>query len=335
VRPDPLALYQQALEHEESAAGFYNHNIRLDTDDGPVIVRIPIPGAATMDLTIWHEADVLTAVRPYVPPIPTVRHVSTDPPFQIHDFVTGDLIDDIAPRGTRLAPRIIDDVIAFLGDLVRVPTGVLPAVPAGWPVDGDVAGFARRLSDVTATVYATYRDEFADLFTALGIPADPLAPVLSEWGNLTTRPFRLVHADVHRKNMIDTGKTTVFLDWELALLGDPLYDLAVHLHKMAYQPDEHDAVVSGWARTVPPPCAAALAGDLPRYLTHERIKSAIVDTVRYTTLIHSGTLTTAREEHLIDKLSAKLTAAYRCWHLDRTYPSATVADAIRSWIAAG
>ncbi|TCO54812.1 hypothetical protein [Actinocrispum wychmicini] len=46
----------------EAAAGFYNHNIRLETPGGPVIVRIPIPGADTMDLRIWPESDVLTGI---------------------------------------------------------------------------------------------------------------------------------------------------------------------------------------------------------------------------------------------------------------------------------
>jgi aminoglycoside phosphotransferase (APT) family kinase protein len=326
---DPQALYQRALEHEDAAAGFYNHNIRLDTDDGPVIVRIPIPGAATMDLTIWHEADVLTAVRPYVPPIPNVRHVSTDPPFQIHDFVAGDLVDNAAPRGTRLPSRILDDTVSFFGDLVRVPTSVLPPPPAGWPADGDTASFARRLSDVTATVYATYRDDFGDLFAALGIPDDPLATVLPEWDNLTSRPFRLVHADIHRKNMIDTGSITVFLDWELALVGDPLYDLAVHLHKMAYQPDEQEAVVRGWAQTVPSDCVADPPGDLDRYLTHEQVKSAIVDTVRYTTLIAAGGLTATAEHRLIEKLAGKLSRAYRRWQIDHDCSIEVVAEAVR------
>jgi aminoglycoside phosphotransferase (APT) family kinase protein len=254
VTADPQALYRHALTQQDSAAGYYNHNIRLDTDDGAVIVRIPIPGAATMDLTIWHEADVLAAIHPYVKHIPTVRHVSTTPPFQVHDFVDGDVLDIIAPRGTRLPLHVVDDVVAFFRDLVNVPTAVLPATPPGWPADGDTASFAHRLSDITATVYGTYRGELGALFAAAGIPAEPLAPVLTEWDSLARRPFRLVHADIHRKNMIDTGTATVFLDWELAVYGDPLYDLAVHLHKMAYLPDERDTVTHGWIQNVPPDC---------------------------------------------------------------------------------
>jgi aminoglycoside phosphotransferase (APT) family kinase protein len=45
--------------------------------------------------------------------------------------------------------------------------------------------------------------------------------------------------------MILTEEGTVFLDWELALWGDPLYELAVHFHKMRYQPGDHDVVLQG------------------------------------------------------------------------------------------
>jgi aminoglycoside phosphotransferase (APT) family kinase protein len=71
------------------------------------------------------------------------------------------------------------------------------------------------------------------------------------WPRLTSRPFVCVHADVHRKNMIVDEGVSTFLDWELALWGDPVYDLAVHIHKIAYLPEEHEALVSQWLAAMP------------------------------------------------------------------------------------
>ncbi len=60
-RPDEL--YRQAVGRPDAASGFYNHNIRMGTPTGDVIVRIPIPGSDIMDLMIWPEGDVLRAIR--------------------------------------------------------------------------------------------------------------------------------------------------------------------------------------------------------------------------------------------------------------------------------
>lgn len=71
------------------------------------------------------------------------------------------------------------------------------------------------------------------------------------WRALTPRPFTCVHADVHRRNMIVGNGTTTFLDWELALWGDPVYDLGVHIHKMGYLPEETDALITRWQAAMP------------------------------------------------------------------------------------
>jgi aminoglycoside phosphotransferase (APT) family kinase protein len=242
---NPLELYRFALEHTESAAGFYNRNVVVPADAGPVIVRIPIHDADGMDLRVWPEHEVVTAIAPYVTAAPRVLHVSKSPAFQIHSYVEGKLLDDVAPKPKRVPESVPRDVVALFRQLNDVPRERLPALPRDWPQDENTTDFARKLSDLTAGVYAAFRDDFVSVFTALGIPEDPLAPILANWSSLTPRPFRLVHADVHRKNMILTEEGTVFLDWELALWGDPLYELAVHFHKMRYQPGDHDVVLQG------------------------------------------------------------------------------------------
>jgi hypothetical protein len=229
---------------------------------------------------------------------------------------------------------VIEDVAELFSQLGATPHEQVPAPPAGWPVDGDTPAFAARLSAVTADVHTRFRPEFGALFAALGIPAEPLASVLRGWATLRPRPFRLLHTDVHRKNMILSDGRTYFLDWELALWGDPVYDLAVHLHKMAYQPDEHDALVARWAETATGPASASWETDLPTYLAHERVKSAIVDTVRYTKLLTGPPLPAADAEALLDKLAGKLAAAHQVWQTRRPRADReTVADRVQQWAA--
>ena len=109
--------------------------------------------------------------------------------------------------------------------------------------------------------------------------------------------------------MILAGGRTYFLDWELALWGDPVYDLAVHLHKMGYTPADYEAMQAAWLTALPPGTAEGWERDLHTYLTHERVKSAIVDTVRYTKIITSGHASAHGETELFRKLAGKLGAA--------------------------
>ncbi|MGP4026432.1 phosphotransferase family protein [Actinomadura sp. 3N407] len=320
-------LYERARAHDETAAGYYNDNIRVDTADGPVIVRIPIHGADMMDLRPWREDLVLAAIAPHVRHAPRLLHTSADPPFQVHEYITGDVLNDVAPRGVPVPAHVIDDVVQLFVRLTHVPR--LPDIPAAWPADEDTTAFARCLSDLTQGVYETFRDEYADLFSALAIPTDPLAPVDDLWRRLTPRPFTCVHADVHRRNMIVGDGSTTFLDWELALWGDPVYDLAVHLHKMGYLPDEEAALTARWTTAMPPEHVAGWKEDLAAYRTHERIKSAVVDAVRYSQLFAQGGPYPYPERQLIATMTAKLNAARHHWSLSAPIDTRTVEKALR------
>jgi aminoglycoside phosphotransferase (APT) family kinase protein len=291
-------------------------------------VRIPIEGADGMDLRIWPEHEVLAAVSPHLDSAPRLRFSSVAPAFQVHDFVDGTLLDVLAPRGARVPEFVLDNVVTLFRQLIDVPSRELPAVPGDWPADGDTAGFARRLSTVTAGVHATFREDYAPVFAGLGIPDEPLAPI--RWDSLASRPFALVHSDVHRKNMILADGGTVFLDWELALWGDPLYELAVHLHKMAYFPDERDTLLRGWQRVMPAELLRDWERDLAAYLAHERAKSGVVDTVRYTRLITEGRLSGEQEAQLITKLTGKLNAAGAVWGWPSHIDEHTVESVVRS-----
>ncbi|MEU9023350.1 aminoglycoside phosphotransferase family protein [Actinomadura sp. NPDC048394] len=321
-------LYERAREKGDAAAGYYNDNIRIDTPDGPVIVRIPIHGADMMDLRPWREDRVLAAIAPHVRDAPRLLHVSADPPFQVHEFIAGDVLNDVAPRGVPVPSHVLDDTVRLFTQLVRVPR--LPDVPASWPADKDTAAFARLLSDLTQHVHDTYSTGYGELFRALAIPAEPLAPVGALWRRLTARPFACVHADVHRRNMIVGGGSTTFLDWELALWGDPVYDLAVHIHKMGYLPAEQEALVERWRAAMPAERTAGWKSDLDAYLAHERIKSAIVDSVRYSQLFARGGPYPYPPDRLIASLTAKINAARVHWRIPDPITPAAVEAVLRS-----
>lgn len=51
--------------------------------------------------------------------------------------------------------------------------------------------------------------------------------------------------------MIVVNSETTFVDWELTLWGEPVYDLVVHIHKMAYLPEEQAALITRWKAAMP------------------------------------------------------------------------------------
>ncbi|MFF3356785.1 phosphotransferase [Streptomyces sp. NPDC002917] len=103
-----------------------------------------------------------------------------------------------------------------------------------WPDSSDSGGFARQLAAWTQQVHDIHREVYAAVFEDFGIPAEPLAVLEPLWHGLAPRPFAVPHSDLHRTNMIASGGRTWFVDWELTLWGDYLYDIAIHFHKMGF-----------------------------------------------------------------------------------------------------
>src|SRR5215831_11691525 len=97
--------------------GYYNRNVRATDRGRPVLVRIPIPGADEMDLRVMPEADVLVAIAPYVDDVPRLLHSSRQPAFQVHEYVDGEVVNAVWPRGDQLPARIIPAVVDLLGRL--------------------------------------------------------------------------------------------------------------------------------------------------------------------------------------------------------------------------
>jgi aminoglycoside phosphotransferase (APT) family kinase protein len=311
---DPLGLYQTALAAPWQAMGYYNRNVRATDRGRPILVRIPIPGADEMDLRVLPEADVLVAITPYVDAAPRLLHTSQEPAFQVHEYVEGDVVNAVWPRGDRLPAPIIPAVAELLGRLQRVPRDALPRIAGRWPADGDTAAFGRALSNTTEDVYQRFRRRCWSALLEFRVPEDPLRSVRERWHSMSSRPFCLLHSDIHRKNMILTGDRVVFLDWELALWGDPLYDLAVHISKMGYLEDERDRVVDEWLRVMPAAATTGWSEDLATYLVHEQVKEALVGCIRYMRLFEEGRLTAEEQDQLTVKLTTKLAVAHVAWH---------------------
>lgn len=135
-------------------------------------------------------------------------------------------------------------------------------------------------------MYGENLPEYEDLFTDLGLGLNSFEYLRKHVDGLTSRPFCLLHADLHRENFIlDSAGKVWAIDWELAMLGDPLYDLATHLHLMRYPVQQEREIIQRWcviAEDVRKGSSKGWIEDLPRLLDYKKAQSVFTDVIRET-----------------------------------------------------
>ncbi|MGP3968484.1 phosphotransferase family protein [Streptomyces sp. 6N223] len=222
--------------------------------------------------------------------IPPVHRLGPED-LLVHGYIEGQTLAAHRPPGTPLTQTHLSQLADRFGQLAAIRPAALDLIH-DCPRDQRPHGsreFLRGLIRFTRRhVYAVHRPELHGLFAALGVNPWVLAedgPLARGADRLTSRPFCLLHGDLHRDNLIVAAADGALwtIDWELALLGDPLYDLATHLHLMGYPPRQELVVLAHWARAMDdhlPGATAALVRDLPRYRAYKRVQSVFTDIIR-------------------------------------------------------
>ncbi|MEO3753467.1 aminoglycoside phosphotransferase family protein [Streptomyces sp. B6B3] len=259
---------------------------------GPLKAGRPRSGVHRFDPRCFDsEEDLLVELALLgVDRIPPVYRLGTED-LLVHGYIEGEVLSALRPPGAPLSDLHLDQLVERFGGLATIPPSALELVHScprpGRPRHGGefmhgLVRFTRR------HVYAVHRPELHRLFAALRIDPGVLAAdgVLARAADrLTDRPFCLLHGDLHRDNLIvaQTDGALWTIDWELAMLGDPVYDLATHLHLMRYPRAQEFRMVTRWAEMMDqrlPGAARGLDRDLPRYLAYKRVQSVFTDVIR-------------------------------------------------------
>lgn len=305
--------------HHEAYAVRLDQGSPLARDFHWLKLREPRQGVLWYDMRWFRSEDELLRLlhREYGPKVPRVPRVGEQivngQPFTFLAFIEGVTLDRVrGSRPGRVSDRHlaqIEELFCFLAavdaDAVAAHGGPSDAPAAdgtppeagcrrydlgAYPRRGGSTAFLRALTHFTlAHAYRDRHKDMEDLLDRLGAPADALDAFGRREHHLTDRPRTLLHGDLHRRNLIvDRAGDLWTIDWELALVGDPLYDLATHLHLMGYQDDQEREVVARWRRAVGRRRSAGAHEDLPHYRAYKRVQSLCTDVVRATTRLKEG-----------------------------------------------
>ncbi|WP_273735358.1 phosphotransferase family protein [Mycolicibacterium septicum] len=193
-----------------------------------VVRRPPPPPVPAGAHDVVREARLLTALS-YTPvPVPQVRAVVAagpiiDVPLVITEFVDGVVITESTPTPLdqpEIRRQIAEAAVDALAELHRVDWRALGLADFGKPT-----GFNRRhllrVSALVADADGQLPPRFADLADWL----DHTRPAESAEA-IVHNDFRLGNLMVAREA---PGRIAAVLDWELATIGDPLFDVGYFL----------------------------------------------------------------------------------------------------------
>lgn len=310
-------------------------------------LREPRPGVCWFDQRCFaSEERLLEALAALdVPRIPRVLEVTGG--VSVFGFIEGRTLSAAYPAGTAVPEHCVRQLMDLFRALAGVDIAELKDLDrvCGAPRTGggtDSTGFLRRLVEFTENSVRRPREEaYGVLLKRLGVPDDLLTVLPERIGPLSPRPYRLLHGDLHRENLIvDPHDELWTIDWELARVGDPLYDLATHLHLMAYPEDQRELVAERWAavmeRALPGGALAGWREDLPRYLVYKRVQSVFTDVVRGATSLLPAAGQPLQPD-LVTAVAASIARVFKAAEEAPGMPPAPgarlVAEALAEWAA--
>lgn len=279
------AALAAGAKKQKPLSGFYNINYRLDTADGPLLFRFPKPGEPLMDPRPMRETDIMGLIEGKGLPSPHLLYAAPDGSFHVQQFIDGPLVDKKYPPGSTLPGHLASGVVDFYARVARLDIDAGAFLPPDWPRGGPMEVFFGQIMSACRAVYGRYAFSHGPMYESLSIPRDPFAGFAERARKLAERPWRLVHCDLHRGNMIEGVDGLCVIDWELAMWGDLLYCIAAHIHRTRYFSGEGMGLAARIREALPPEFQRNFDEDLKFYLDYEALKSVLGDTARFPALV--------------------------------------------------
>ncbi len=286
-----------------------NSVVRVPGVDVPVVVRRRIASFRRREPSHLSEHAVLRAIaRSEVdvtaPRVLALGRSHGGDAFAVHTYV-GPLHSDRPPSHpvNGLLPHEADGLVYQLGQLTRVDYTGLDPLAGEWD-------FYTWLSRQLVALVRGLPKESQQRAKALGLPdADRLSEILARH-RVTPRKHALLHGDLNPWNLVRHSRrdhlALTIIDWEMAMVGDPLYDLVRHIHLTPTRPEIRERMVRQWENALPAEYTRDWRQDWRVYRWVEIVRSAYVDLDR---LVTGAGLDAPNVRRAVDSYAMTLAAA--------------------------
>lgn len=273
----------QLAETEPRLAGWYNDNMRVTSSSGQVIVRVPrLIVEFDPEPRMFNEASVLSCLNDLELPVPIVLFSSSH--FQIHQHIGGRPLSFSHPDGS-LVPEIalttISQIQNSLGTVDRDRIRLLgPSKRYYSERYMSCNGFSQQLRLWLSSVYSKSTNLAKSVLAEVGVTENPFKQpcILTN----SSRNLRLCHGDLGRGNCLWDENNLFLIDWELALWGDPAWELASYLHRFVLHDRQESLAISMHVESQPEALVEAFLKDMSLYRTQEIDRSVVIDGIRLT-----------------------------------------------------
>ncbi len=261
-----------------------NTVVRVPGVDFPVVVRRKLPDACRRERGFLSEHTVLQAIERSGLPIAAPRFLALgtsyrDEPFAIHtyegpqesDRPPGHPVHGLLPHE---ADRLVDQLRALTAVNFRE---VDPAAGEG--------RFYTWLSEQLVQLVAELPEVSRRRARQLGLPDAPRLRQILARHRVSERRPALLHGDLNPWNLVrrSDGLALTLIDWEMAVVGDPLYDLVRHMHLTPTRPEIRDRMFARWSKGLDPAYTVGWERDWRVYRWIELVRSAYIDLDRLVT----------------------------------------------------
>ncbi|MBO4259263.1 aminoglycoside phosphotransferase family protein [Streptomyces griseorubiginosus] len=284
--------------------------VRVSGYKDPVMVRRKVGTGNPLERRFLYEHAVLRAIEQSgvlvrAPKVLALGTSELGDKFTIHTYEgpKGRIRHPDHPEDG-LLPHEADDLVNQLCALTYVDCEKLeereqPVVPTD---------FYAHLSSELIRMVAELPKRTADLARELGLPSSyRLGEILGRHKVTPRRPV-LLHGDLNPWNLVrrEDGSGLTLIDWEMAMVGDPLYDLVRHTHLTPTLPDIRERLFSRWAALLPEDCTVGWQQDWRVYRWIEMVRSAYVDLDR---LVAGDSLEAPNVRRAVERYAMTLTEA--------------------------